>query len=171
MTAIFISLHDQAVRQDLRGGWALDVAHVCKVTGRKWDCLDAGDRAWCKRMLRRDQPQLLVASPLCTLFSQLQNLSPNGLPPVRCPVERENAKLMVDFAVELCLIQTHAGRAFVFEQPRTATSWEVVEKVKDLFNDPSVEESILDMCCFDMTSVDNDGERVQGVSQEKACKG
>ena len=84
----------QCAKFGLRGGWALDVAHNCTVTGRKWDCLIAEDRDWCKRMVYRDKPQLLVVSPPCTLFSQLQNLSPHGLPEVRCPDAYAEARLM-----------------------------------------------------------------------------
>ena len=74
-----------ASKHGLRGGWSLDIAHTCSVTGRRWDGLNAEDKAWCKRMLYRDRPRLLVVSPPCTLFSLLQNLSPNGLPQERCP--------------------------------------------------------------------------------------
>ena len=65
---------------------------------------------------------------------------------------------MVEFAVELRLKQKRAGRAFVFEHPRSATSWEVVERLKDLLEPPDVYECLLDMCCFDLTAVDDRGE-------------
>ena len=139
-------LTSQAGLLGLRGGWALDVAHACSVTGRKWDCLKEEDRAWCRRMVYRDRPQLLVLSPPCTLFCQLQHLSPNGLPEVRCPEEWKRARAMVEFAVELCHIQKRAGRAFVFEHPRTSSSWEVVEPLRELLNLPDVHESVFDFC-------------------------
>ena len=50
-------------RLGLKGGLALDVSHACTVTGRKWDCLKAEDREWCRRMVHQDKPQLLVVSP------------------------------------------------------------------------------------------------------------
>ena len=140
----------------LRGGWALDVASTCPITGRKWDCLKEEDRAWGKRMLHRDKPKLLVVSPPCTLFSQLQNLSPNGLPQVRCPEEYRKAILMVEYAVELCRIQMRAGRAFIFEHPRTASSWEL-EALRSLMAEAGVRESVFDMCCFGMMSEDSEG--------------
>ena len=93
-----------------RGGWSLDVAHVCAVTGRMWDALKPDDREWCRRMVHRDRPRLLVVCPPCTLFSRLQHLSPNGLPEVRCPERWRQAIEMVKFAVELCNIQRRAGR-------------------------------------------------------------
>ena len=147
-----------ASEQGLRGGWALDIEHVCKITGKTWNCLEEVDRAWRRRMVYRDRPKLLIVSPSCTLFSQLQNPSPNGLPEKRCPEAWNQAKLMVEFAVELCLMQKRAGRAFVFEHPRTATSWEVVQKLKQLLEDPEVEEAVLDMCCYDMKVANDRGE-------------
>ena len=105
-------------------------------------------------MLYRDRPQLWVVSPPCTFFSQLKNLSPNGLPAQRCPEDWENAKFMFRFAVGLCLIQKRAGQAFVFEHPRSATSWELVEELQGLLEDPEVHESLLDVCCFGMEAVD-----------------
>ena len=144
--------------QGLKGGWSLDVATTCAVTGRKWDCQKSEDREWCRRMLHRDKPQMLLVSHPCTLFSQLQFLSPNGLPSIRCPKEWREAIIMVEFAVELCQIQRRAGRAFVFEHPRAATSWESVKGLKELLNTPGVHESVLDICQFGMHSIDEHGE-------------
>ena len=116
------------------------------------------DREWCRRMVRRDKPQLLVVSPPCTLFSQLQNLSPYGLPERRRPHEWRKACEMVIFAVELCRMQQQAGRAFVFEHPRSATSWEVVPELRDLLNSLDVFESVLDMCVYGMMPNDDRGQ-------------
>ena len=63
---------------------------------------------------------------------------------------------MVDFAVEVCRIQLRAGRAFIFEHPRTATSWEL-EPLKLLMGEKGVFESVFDMCCFGMMSKDEQG--------------
>ena len=70
----------------------------CKVTGRVWDCLKEGDRDWARRMVHRDWPGLLVICPPCTLFSTLQNLSPNGLPPIPGPERWNEAVVMLEFA-------------------------------------------------------------------------
>ena len=121
--------------------------------------MDPADREWCRKLVFRDKPKLLVVSPPCTLFSQLQNLSLEGLPAARCPEEWAKATLMVEFAVELCLIQKRAGRVFVFEHPRTATSWEVVRGLKELLETPDVIEAVLDMCVFGLSSVDPCGKQ------------
>ena len=74
-----------AERQGLKGGWSLDLSSVCPVIGRKWDCRKLEDRKWALKMIWRHKPWMVVVSPPCTLFSQLQNLSPNVLPKDRCP--------------------------------------------------------------------------------------
>ena len=79
----------------------------------KWNCLDAVDREWARRRVHQDKPELLVVCPPCTLFSSLQNLSKNGLPPVRCPEKWEEALTMLRFGIELCRIQHEVGRVVV----------------------------------------------------------
>ena len=113
-----------AKKHGLRGGWSLDLSQTCQITGRKWNCLVPEDREWARRMIYRDKPELLIVCPPCTLFSSLQNLSPYGLPPKRCPEKWNEALVMLRFAVDLCKLQHAAGRSFVFEHPSTASSWE-----------------------------------------------
>ena len=137
----------EAGKIGLKGGWSLDLLEKCSVTGRTWNCLEEKDREWARRMLRNDKPQLLVVCPPCTLFSQLQNLCPNGLPPERCPSAWRDALVMLEFAVELCEMQQKAGRSFVFEHPRTATSWEI-GGLKRLIGTEGVFTGLLDMCCL-----------------------
>ena len=123
---------------------------------KKWNCLDATDREWAKRRVHQDKPELLVVCPPRTLFSSLQNLSKNGLPPVRCPEKWEEAPTMLRFGIELWRIQHQAGRVFVFEHPATATSWEN-SSVKELMRLPGVLLSVMDMCCYGMIAQDKEG--------------
>ena len=58
-----------------QGGWSLDINVEDPVTLQKWDLSDKRVVTRVREMIRRDRPQLLVASPPCTLFRQLQNLS------------------------------------------------------------------------------------------------
>ena len=146
-----------ASRQGLRAGWSLDLSTECPITGRKWDCRSAEDRAWVRKMVWRDKPKLLIVCPPCTLFSQLHYLSPNGIPPVRCPELWAEAMMMLEFSIEMCRIQSRACRGFVFEHPRTATSWEV-DAVKRLAQEAGVYTSVFDMCRFGMTAEDAEGE-------------
>ena len=51
-------ISEMASKQGLRGGWSLDLSQPCKVTGRTWDCLNEEDRAWAKRRVHQDKPEL-----------------------------------------------------------------------------------------------------------------
>ena len=146
-----------AKRQGLVGGWSLDLSSACPVTGRAWDCRKEEDRAWARRMLYRDRPNMLVLCPPCTLFSQLQNLAPGGLPPERCPEKWSEALMFLEFAIEMCRIQQRGGRGFLFEHPAAATSWEV-EAVKNLLAEKGVMSSVFDMCRFGMSAQDQEGK-------------
>ena len=68
----------QHVRHLRRAGWALDLAATCSVTGRRWDCRRAEDRAWARRLVWKHKPQFRVVCPPCTLFSSLQISRPMG---------------------------------------------------------------------------------------------
>ena len=52
-----------AAKIGLRGGWAMDIASACNVTGSCWDLLR--DRVEARRLLNRDAPGLRVLSPPC----------------------------------------------------------------------------------------------------------
>ena len=136
----------RAARHGLTRGWSLDLDHMCPVTGRKWDLTDVTDirRAW--GLLRRSRPKLLIASPPCTLFSTLQNLTGG----VQDGPKYREAVAMVELAVEMCIEQCRNKRYFIFEHPRSATSWRLpcLQRLASL---PGMRYSDFDMCCFGMT--------------------
>ena len=75
---------------------------------------------------------------------------------MRCVKEWHDALTMLRFGVELCRLQHAAGRAFVFEHPSTASSWQD-ESLISLLQVKGVILSTLDMCQYGMTSVDKEG--------------
>ena len=96
----------------------MDNITKCDMTGRTWDLLTATDQKSAKRLLQKDKPALLIASPPRTAFSILQNFNN----PLKGEVIR-NAIKMVDFAAEMCLLQYKSGRKFVFEHPVVSRAW------------------------------------------------
>ena len=110
----------RATHRGARGGWSLDIATTCTTTGRKWNLLEDRDQRKARSMLRRDKPQLLIASPPCTKFSNLQKMNKNKESKTE---DMEKAIEMIDFAVDMCTIQLKAGRKFVFEHPSTSAAW------------------------------------------------
>ena len=70
--------------------------------------------------VRRRRPRLLVTSPPCTKFSQLQNLRPY---PERLQEELPEAIDHMTFSVEMQEEQLARGDHGLHEHPDTATSW------------------------------------------------
>ena len=69
-------------------------------------------------MVRQHRPRLLVLSPPCTIFSQLQNL--NGGPD---ETALRHATALFDFACEIAKLQMSLGGAFMLERPQTSRAW------------------------------------------------
>ena len=99
-----------------RGGWSIAIAFKDPVTGRTYDLLNAKDQQAIRRLVKRDRPHTIVLSPPCTAFS-IANQSVIDISTWNKAVE------MIRFAVELCEMQRKSWRHFVFEQPRSARSW------------------------------------------------
>jgi len=142
----------RARRRSLRGGWSMDVNFVDPITGRKWDLSDSEDQQRARKMLYKDKPKLLVASPPCTLFSQMQNLSGG----VKDRDAWEKAVAMVEFSVEMCIRQAKAGRFFVFEHPAYASSWKLpcLQRLQEVTGSETV---LFHMCRFGMELTDKFG--------------
>ena len=104
-------------------------------------------------MLQKDKPDLLVASPPCTVFSIIQNLNKKY-----CAEEVRQAIAMVDFAVELCIIQHRAGRKFVFEHPATSRAW-MLPSLQSLSQLDGLYSVDFDQCMFGQTVMTPDGQK------------
>ena len=132
----------------------MDIGTRCATTGRTWDLLDPTDQAKARRMLQKDKPELLVASPPCTHFSNLQNLNKKEWK----REERDKAIAMVDYAVEMCVLQHRAGRKFVFEHPSTSRAWSLpsLHKLAMLEGMYAVD---FDQCMFGQAVVGSGGKR------------
>eukprot|EP00972_Heterocapsa_arctica_P080212 11823288-Heterocapsa_arctica.AAC.1 len=58
----------------MRAGWALDFRTVDE-QGRRWDFSVPERRREALRLLRSSKPRVLIGSPMCTAFSQIQALN------------------------------------------------------------------------------------------------
>ena len=117
----------QAEKFGLKAGIAMDLR-----TG--WDFMKNGDRKRAMQWIRQNKPLVVVLSPPCTEFSQIQNL--NDWTPRRA--ERYNkAVQMLRFAMEVAKEQADNERYFIFENPARATSWGI-NKVMKIAERPDV---------------------------------
>ena len=119
--------------------------------GSPWDFDDPKTRGKARmRVVVRDQPFVLVASPMCSAFSQLQsiNFAKMTEEKVRELIRRGLVHLL--FAMELCQVQVDAGRYYMFEHPWTARSWQIpaVQRLAQRLGTHLVRT---DMCCYDMS--------------------
>ena len=140
----------------LRGGFSLDL--TTPWNGEVWDFTKKRCRTKAIELLRRDKPYLLIGSPPCTAWSNLQSfneLRPGGKQKVEAA--RNRARIHLLFCVRLYKIQLDAGRYFLHEHPRSAKSWQ--EKcVQSIINHPLVMRTEIDQCAYGLQSRDGQGE-------------
>ena len=87
----------------LRGGWSVDDRCTDPITGRTYDLRSKKDQNEVRKMIRRDRPLVLTASPPCTLFS-IANQGPID------PRELAGAVEMIKCAMEMCDIQRREAK-------------------------------------------------------------
>ena len=144
---------ERARQRGLKGGWSLDKEVVDPWTGKTWDLSGERAREAARSLLKKTKPKLLIVSPPCTMFSQMQRIS--GGP--KDKVKYEEAVKLLELAVEMCFLQARAGRMFLFEHPAFATSWRLpcLERLRDL---QGAQEVVFHMCRFGMQLRDQEGE-------------
>ena len=125
-------------------GGALDLS-----TG--WDFCKPSHQKAALRLVNELQPVLIVLSPPCTTFSALRNLSNFKRDQATVAQEEAEGRLHVRFSVQLARIQLRAGRGFLFEHPRNATSWTTTE-LQQLRQQEGVHAVTVDLCRFGLTT-------------------
>ena len=63
-----------AKKMGLRAGWSLDLTTTDE-NGNAWDFNKVAMRNKAARKLIEDKPRLLIGSPICTPFSQMNNIN------------------------------------------------------------------------------------------------
>ena len=104
-----------------------------------WDFNRAEDRARAWKNIRETQPYLIIGSPPCTLFSNLQELNKhvhrdNPIWLANFEEEKRKACRHIEFCIQLYRHQLRQGRHFLHEHPWGASSWRldsVVEMMQD----------------------------------------
>ena len=93
---------------------------------------------------------------MCTALSQIQALNAERRHPAIVRRELESAKDHVIGLMKLCAIQVRENQYFLFEHPKTATSWKMaeIERVSRIDGVPIVTTH---MCALGMLSKDEEG--------------
>ena len=114
----------EAARCGLRPGFSLDLT-VERKDGDQWDFSRKKHRAEATRMVLQDEPYCLIGSPPCTMFSVLQNGNRWRFTKKDWQQKLDKAEVHIRFCLQLYEIQRRAGRYYLHEHPRTATSWKL----------------------------------------------
>ena len=92
--------------------------------GRKWDFSELEMRNRAVRKILNEKPLVLVTSPVCADWISETDAScvKRGIKEKRRRVDQ--SAMHLNFVCNLHMLQHQAGRYFIHEQPRSATSWE-----------------------------------------------
>ena len=98
------------------------------------------------KLLQRTRPRLLILSPPCTLFSQLQNLNPEK-GTSEWMRKLGEARALLRYAIRATEEQVRLGGYFIFEHPLNASSWHEhsVLRVAAL---EGVGSTVIDQCAY-----------------------
>ena len=139
-----------AERMGLRAGWALDFT-TCDEDGRPWnfDQLEMRNRAVHK--LLKDEPTLLIGSPMCTAFSQINQINHPKMDPWEVERRMSHGRKHLEFCTKLYELQWKVGRYFLHEHPAEASSWKE-GCIKRLLEKHGVMKVNGDQCRYGFTS-------------------
>ncbi len=92
---------------------------------------------------------MLIGSPMCTAFCQLQCINFKRMDPERVRKILTRARMHLAFCCKLYRLQLSEGRHFIHEHPATATSWSE-PCVKRGMRLPGVQVVVADACQYGM---------------------
>lgn len=113
--------------------------------GRPWDFNVPGKREKAERLLDAQRPVLLIGTPMCTAFSNIQNLNKHRRDPGVIAAEIEKARNHLKWCCHLYRKQANRGAYFLHEHPAQATSWKMPE-IAEVLAIPGVDKVIADQC-------------------------
>ena len=122
--------------------------------GTGWNFLEAEDRAKAIQWVKQNKPYVVILAFPCNPWSVLLNLNAN----VDVQRLRDEALVLVEFAVEIALLQLNAGRHFLMENPLSSAAWKL-EVMLRFLQDPRVRSVVIDMCRFGLCNAEGDLHR------------
>ena len=140
---------EEARNFGLNAGEAMDLT-----TG--WDFSQEEHKERALKYIRENQPKLIIGSPMCTMFSQLQRLS--GWSEEKQRRWREDRRHL-KFMAQVYRIQMTQGRWFLHEHPASASSWSLKE-ITDLMDMGGVGVVQADQCMYGLQTWGRNGRGV-----------
>lgn len=140
----------------LKGGWSLDIT-TTDTDGQAWDFNRAEMRNRAARLILRDKPLLLIGSPMCTVYSSMNQINHARMSPEVVRLRFQYARRHLEFCIKLYQMQIEAGRYFVHEHPHTASSWEE-SCVQSILKQQNVTRVVGDQCMYGLKARDQERE-------------
>ena len=92
--------------------------------GRRYDLSKASVGAHVRREIQRQKPYLVIGSPPCTECCKFQqNFNHHRVEPSEVLRRSVEARVHLEFCLEVYALQLHGGRHFLHAHPVGATSW------------------------------------------------
>eukprot|EP00435_Cladocopium_sp_Y103_P049982 s1685_g15.t1 len=144
-------------RKGLLSGVAFDLV-TNDEDGNPWDFRDSGQREKAAAKIEDMRPALVVGSPMCGPYSNLQNLNRKTPEAEQILMEKQaDGDQHLEFCAEQYERQMDRGGFFLHEHPRDASSWTrpSIERIK---NRDDVYLVTGDLCRYGLVSEDEHGE-------------
>ena len=137
-------------------GMSLDLTVEDPDDGKPWDFNNPEKRDKAERMIRDKRGLLLIGSPMCSAFSQLQSLNRTRIGEEKYQDMVKKGTEHLEFCAKLYKMQMENGLYFIHEHPAGAKSWDN-ELIRRLTEKTGVYTVIGDMCRYGMKQEDELG--------------
>ena len=106
-------------------GMSLDLTELDPHDGLPWDFTKVEKRVRARNRVKEDRPFLLIGCPPCTAYSPLfsWNKAMGTMGTEHTARTEAEGRVHLQFCAELYQMQLDAGRFFLHEHPKNATSW------------------------------------------------
>ena len=125
-------------------GMALDLT-TTNSKGEPWDFNGPAKRDEADKYLHGQRPHLLIGSPMCTAFSNIQNLNKAKRDPTIVAAEIERDRVHFKWCCHLYQRQIDRGAYFLHEHPRLVASWREPE-IMNIIRQEGVDKVTGDQC-------------------------
>ena len=149
------SVAEMVRKMGLKVGWSLDMT-THGFDGKRWDFNNTEMRNRAARKVLRDEPLLLIGSPMCTVFSVMNDVNYVKTSAEEVEQRKEYGRKRLRFYGQVYAIQWRSGRYFLHGHPGSASSWHE-ECIMNIFNKEGVLRVNGDQCMYGLKS--NDGIR------------
>ena len=146
-----------AKRMSMIPGFALDLTQLDPDDNKPWDFNDPEKAAKAKQLIKDKKALLVIGSPMCSAFSQLQSINFSKMTKEEVDKVVQYGTRHLEFCIELYNIQINQGLYFLHEHPWGARSWKH-EGIQNILNRRGVQCVCGDMCTFGMLQSDEQGE-------------